>query len=215
MRTSTRRLALVLTLILVAGLADLGLRIQPRPSPRLPDVAALVAGTGWVLEGAGQRTVRVTTVHQQWLLHDASGDRALLQVLATTRSQGMLAWDGAFGYRSEGFVVSDPGIRSVLLDDGRRVTVGTEVVRRLADRRQLEYAVAGPGTPTGAGEVSVPGSRSILRTVLELIRGRSGPYYMLRVSVDEGPAALGEADSLLGAALSAISDRVPLSARNR
>ena len=199
MRSSTRRQALLLLLIAVAGVAGVVLRTQDRPIPQLPTVDTLTAGSEWQQLQASSYEGPIGTAYRQWLLRDGAGNEAMLYVGATGRAQTMVRWSGELGYEGEGYSVAERGERTLPTGDGRSATVGTALLQRLSSRRLVEYAVVDP-------EGIVPrGTDSLARTGWDLVRGQGGPYYLVRASVvadAQGPATPRlTADRLLGAVL--------------
>jgi hypothetical protein len=178
MHTSAARHAIVLGLILVAGLAAAGLRLQAqdRAVPRLPEAGALVGGSQWHVETAFQPG-GWDMAYRQWLLRDSSGRRALLYVGVSARVQTALRWTGELGYQGEGYLVSAQRPGAVGIGGGRSVPVTESVVRRLTDQRLLQYALIGPSGPARQGLDLVPAA------AWDSIRGRAVTYYLVRVSV--------------------------------
>jgi len=203
MRSPIRRHVLVLALILATGLAELGLRITPRASAALPAATALLSGSGWHVDAPTLSNVPEKNA-QQWLLHDAAGDKALLYVETTAFVQRTVRWSGELGFQGDGFVVSDRGERELHLADGHAVVIGHAQVERLGGRLLLEYAVV---SPEG---VEARGTDSLLRTAWNVLRGGSGPFYLVRVAVQPRGTApvIAVGDRLLAAVLASLLARV-------
>jgi hypothetical protein len=201
MRSTIRRHALVLALILGTGAARPALAAQPHPAPALPDARALVAGSGWLVKDAS-RPVDNGMLYRQWRLRDTAGDEAVLFIGASSKVQTALRWSGELGYQGEGYIVTDRGEQRLQLSDGRSVTISRTQVRHLSDRLLLEYATVTPG------DVHAGGTRSALRAAWDALWGGSpGPYYTVRVAGLPGVdfASLNrERDRLLATVLSAL-----------
>ena len=212
MRSPIRRHVFVLALILATGLAEVGLGIEPRVSASLPQATALLAGSGWQVGEATLSDV-VDRNAQQWVVHDAAGDTALLYVEATGFVQRMVRWSGELGFQGEGFVVSDRGEREIRLADGRAMAIGHARVERLGGLLFLEYAVVSPDG------VEARGTDSLLRTAWNALRGQPGPFYLVRVAVMPGgnTPVVREGDQLLATVLTSLLARVErgTSARGR
>jgi Protein of unknown function (DUF3485) len=197
MRADVRRPLLVACLILAAGAAALALRVDDPKPPPLPSVDALTAAGGWRVESASA-PVDLALRYRQWLLRDAEGNEALLYVGATARARSVLEWSGELGYQGAGYVVGGRTDVTVALAGGRRVTVGSSTVTRLDDRRLLRYAVVGP---TGVGR---DGRDLLLPAAWDMAVGRSSTYYVVRVTVADGPGAEARAAAALAPALSKL-----------
>jgi hypothetical protein len=196
MSASVRHHALVVVLILAAAVAGAGVSGQTRPNPPLPAVATLMERGAWQVETAYAPGDAGMTF-RQWLLRDQAGSEALLYVGATSRVQVMVRWSGELGYLGEGYLVTGRGERTIALGDGSAATVSSVLVQRLTDRRLLAYAVVGPEG------IAPSGTASPLATARDVVTGRAGPYYLVRVSVPVTGTAppTGSADRLLAAAL--------------
>ena len=193
MRPLVRRQALVLGLILAAGLAGTGLRARDTAPPALPPIAALTERTSWRVVDASEPGLG-GIVYRQWQLADSSGRRALLYLGATSRLQSVLLWSAELGYRGQGYVVTGRRDASVPLGDGRLAPVAETRLQHLADRRLLLYVVVGAGSFARQGrDLAVAGS-------WDLVRGHPGHYYLVRVSVPGGDdaAATAAGDLLAG-----------------
>jgi hypothetical protein len=202
MRSPIRRHILVLALILATGLAEVGLGVESRASAALPQATALLAGSGWQVEAPTLSDVPEKNA-QQWLLHDAAGDKALLYVETTGFVQRMFRWSGELGYQGDGFVVSDRGEREIRLADGRAVAIGHARVERLGGLLFLEYAVVSPDG------VEARGTDSLVRTAWNALRGQPGPFYLVRVAVMPGgnTPVVREGDQLLATVLTSLLAR--------
>jgi hypothetical protein len=211
MRSPIRRHALVLALILATGAAEVGFGFPQRATPPLPEATALVAGSGWQVEGASQ-PVTPAMDFQQWGLRDAVGNEALLFVKVTTHPQVVLHWDGELGFQGEGYEVTDRGERALRLSDGRTVETGRAEVQRLADRLLLEYAVVAPDG------VAARGTGPLLRTAWDALRGQHGPYYLVRVAVTKDGGLRGaveRSDRLLATVLATLLAHIEGGSRAR
>ncbi|HEY7199395.1 MAG TPA: exosortase-associated EpsI family protein [Candidatus Dormibacteraeota bacterium] len=197
MRSLVRRRLLVAGLILAAGAAALGLRVDDPGPPALPPVGSLLAASGWRVESASA-PVELALRYQQWLLLDAGGHEALLYVGATARARTVLDWSGELGYQGAGYVVADQRDVAVTLDGGRRVAVGASTVTHVDERRLVRYAVVGP---SGVGS---EGRDLLLPAVRDLALGRSPTYYVVRVAVADDAGAAARADAALASVLSRL-----------
>jgi hypothetical protein len=202
MHTSTARHAIVLGLILVAGLAAAGLRLQAqdRAVPRLPQAGALVGGSQWRVDAAFQPG-GWDMAYRQWLLRDPSGRQALLYLGVTSRVQTALRWTGELGYQGEGYLVSGERPGAVAIGGGRSIPVTESVVMRLTDQRLLQYAVIGPSGPARQGLDLVPAA------AWDSLRGRAVTYYLIRVSVPMSTRA-GSASTTAGDVLRTVLPRL-------
>ena len=203
MRSPIRRHVLVLALILATALTELWLGVVPPASAALPAATALLTGTGWEVDAPTLSNVPEKNA-QQWVLHDAMGDRALLYVETTAFVQRMFRWSGEVGFQGDGFTVSDRGERELRLADGHAVVIGHSQAERLGSSLLLEYAVV---SPEG---VEARGTDSLLRTAWNALRGGSGPFYLVRVAIEPGgtASAAGVGDRLLATVLANLLARV-------
>lgn len=187
MRPHIRRHALVVGLILAAGLAAVATRGQDPAIPVLPPAQVLVEGSPWRVESASA-PAGYGMVYRQWRLVDESGRVALLYLGVTARVQTMLRWSGERGYEGEGYVVLDRRDISMRLGNGREAQVGEATLQHLTDRRLVRYAVVGPhGTARRPLDLA-------LGAAWDAVRGRAYPYFLVRVSTragDGGAAAAG------------------------
>jgi len=188
MSASIRRHAVVLVLIAAAGVAGAGLAGQQAPAPALPAIASLVGGTSWRVEHA-YAPGDAGGPYRQWLVRDAAGTEAVLYVGATSRVQTMARWTGELGYQGDGYLITGWPEERVRLADGSIAVVSRVLAQRQGDRLLLEYAVVGP-----RGEAASATS-SLLGSAWDVVTGREGPYYMVRVAVPAGGGAA--ADGLL------------------
>jgi hypothetical protein len=194
MRALFQRRLLVACLILAAGLGAAVAAVPEPATPTLPAAAALIAGTSWRPAGAAApETLALRS--QQWLLDDGAGDQALLYVGVTAQPRAVLDWTGELGYQGSGFVVVATQDGWLRLANGRQVAVDDATVEHLAEHRLLRSAVIGPDG------VAPRGWDLVLPVAWDLLRERSGVYYVVRVAVADGPRAGARADALLAAAL--------------
>jgi hypothetical protein len=201
MRSLAARQALVALLILATGAAGLALRAQGRPSPAVPPIAALTAGTHWQVVAASPLSPWGIP-YRQWVLRDPAGHEALLYVGATDRVQAAARWSGELGYLGEGYVVSARRDVEVGLPGGRPAPAAEATVARLSEVRVVQSAIAGPHGVVRRGPDLAPGA------AWDLVRGEAGGYYVVRVSVDgTRPGAGDVAGELLAAALADVSAR--------
>jgi len=159
-------------------------RQETPATPILPTIEALTADTVWRVEAASSET-GFGMAYQQWQLVDTSGRQALLYLGVTARVPTMLRWSGELGYRGEGYVVVDRRNLPVQLGGGRQAAAGEAVLQHLSDRRVIRYAIVGPHGIGREARDLIPGA------AWDAVRGRSVPYYLVRVStsVDSGGAA--------------------------
>jgi hypothetical protein len=205
MRSTIRRHALVLALILATAVAGQIVAAASPPAPAIPRATGLLGGSGWHAADASPPLGDTGTVARQWRLSGPAGRVALLYVAATVRPQVMLRWSGELGYQGEGYVVSDRGERPVRLTDGRTVSIAHAEAQRLDDRRLLEYAVVDSG-----GGVIARGTSSLLRTVWAALAGSGRPYHLVRVSASEagaGAQAARDVEAILVAVVSRLALR--------
>jgi hypothetical protein len=177
MRSSTGRQVLVLILIAVAGAASLVLGAGAVGStPQVPTIDALTSGSDWrpqgdVYEGSGG------AVYRQWLLRDSAGNHAVLYVGVTGRVQTVAHWSGELGYEGEGYSVRERGDRMLGIGDGHSATVGTALLEQPSARRLVEYAVV------DSDGINPRGADTLAQGAWNVLRGRGGPYYLVRASV--------------------------------
>ena len=189
MHTLIRRYSLVVGLILAAGGVAAVARGQDPPTPNLPAVEALTADSAWRVESASPMA-GTGMVYRQWRLTDAFGHRALLYLGVTTRVQTMLLWSGELGYQGEGYVVVDRRDILVPIGDGREMPVGEAMLQHLADRRVIRYAMIGPhGIGREARDL-------VLGAAWDAVHGRSGAYFLVRVSTSADSSSAAAADLL-------------------
>lgn len=175
-----RRHGLVVALALVTGISSLV--VQPRVAvPSLPTAASVTRGTGWRLAATYQGGGWSGLVYGEWRLRDGGGDDATLYLAVTTQVQKMIHWSGELAYLGAGYQVVSRGVRSVQSPSGVTPT-SVVTVQRLADRQVLEYAIVGPDG------VAAYATYNPLRIAWDTLRGASGPYYLVRLSV---PGRLG------------------------
>ncbi len=186
------------SLILAAGAASAGVGGREQPNPALPAVAALLERGDWQVETAYEPG-EAGMSYRQWLLRDAVGGEALLYVGATSHVQVMARWTAELGFQGEGYVVAASSERTIRLDDGSTAAVSAALVRRLDDRRLLVSAVVRRDGVVPAG------TSSPLATAWDVLAGRAGPYYLVRVAVPEDRSEA--ADALLAAVLPPLSAR--------
>lgn len=192
MPASIRRHTVVLLLIAVAATGGAALGGGEQPNPALPAVATMADAGAWQVETAYARG-DAGGPFRQWLLRDAAGSEALLYVGATSHVQVLVKWSGELGYQGEGYLVTSRSERTLPLAGGASATVTRTLVRRLDDQRLLEYAVVRPDGVVPSG-TSAP-----VPLALGALRGRAGPYYLVRVAVPAGEASV--ADRLLATVL--------------
>lgn len=177
MFSAYRRHGIIIALALLAGVASITAHPQARTAA-LPSIVGLTAGTEWrVVAAYTPSGLRTAYVYQEWQLRDARGDKAMLYLAATTGVQKMLRWTGEYGYEGVGYQVVSRRTSSVRLSDGTAAPSSAVVVQRLADRELLEYAVVSPNG------IAARSADDLLRTAWDTLRGSSGPYYLVRISV--------------------------------
>jgi len=198
MSASIRRHAVVVGLILVAGVAAAAIGSSQAASPALPAIATLTGGTTWSMETA-YAPGDAGGPYQQWLVRDPAGSEALLYVGATARVQTVARWTGELGYQGEGYLVTDRSEANLRLDDGSAAIVSRVRLRHLADDRLIEYAVVRPDGVVPSGTSSLPAM------AWSALSGGAGPYYLVRASVPAGDAAA--ADRLMAAVLPPLLSR--------
>jgi hypothetical protein len=189
-----RRHALVAGLILAAGLAAVAVGGQSPPAPSVPAIGGLIAQTGWRVVSATAPTGG-NLVYRQWLVEDSSRHQALIYVGVTTRVQDMLRWSPELGYLGDGYLVVGRREAIVRVGADRQTPIGEVALRRLNDRRILQFALVGPH---GAGREA----RDLaLGAVWDVALGQPATYYALRVSTTPGSAEEAAGAHLLAAAL--------------
>ena len=204
MSSSVRRHSFVIALVLLTAAVGMGLQPRQQPIPALPPIAALTAGSNWHVETVYQPG-GLGMVYRQWLLRNAQGQQVLLYVGATARVQVMIHWTGELGYEGEGYLVQRRDRQTIRLRDESTATVSATLIQRLADRRLVESAVVGPDG------ISTPASNNLLHTAWLVLSGATGPYYLVRVSVQSRPNDQGArtlAAQLLSPVLSALQQQV-------
>lgn len=177
-----RRHGLVVTLSLLAGFTSIAVRPQPRVAT-LPAVDAVVAHSGWHVIGAAKPVAYADEVYNQWQVRDTQGHIALLYLEAATSVQRVWHWNGELGYLGEGYQLVHRTVQSIRLQDGQQAPVSAGIVQRLSDREVIAYAAL---MPDG---IAARGSDDPVRTGWDILRGVTGPYFLVRVAV---PAVYGD-----------------------
>jgi hypothetical protein len=172
------RYSLVLTLLVLTGLARMV--VQP-PAARplaLPAVRLLTAGSGWQVEAT--EASRWGMVYRQWTLRKPGGQAAFLYLAATDSAKIVVRWSGELGYQGEGYLVQGRRTRALRLSTGSTARVSVVHIQRLHEQRVLACAVVSPDG------IAAQGTDHLLRTGWEVLRGTAGPYYLVRVAVPAG-----------------------------
>lgn len=177
-----RRHGLVVTLALLAGVVSIVVRPQPRVAV-LPPVGAVVASSGWHVIGAAKPVAFTDDVYDQWQVRDAQGHLALLYLEGANSVQRVWHWNGELGYLGEGYQLLHRTVQSIRLQDGREAPVSIGIVQRLSDREVIAYAAL---LPDG---IAARGSDDLVRMGWDILRGVTGPYFLVRVAV---PAVYGD-----------------------
>lgn len=200
MPPALRRHLVVCLLILGAAAAAAGLQPGTKPEPALPAAPPLADAATWRVATAYEPGF-AGMAYRQWLLQDPAGAQALLFLGVTSQAKTVVRWTGELGYQGEGYLVASRGERTLRLTNGGTVLVSDVLVQRLADRQLLVYGVLSPNGVEPNGTAQLP------RTAWDALRGRGGPYYLVRVSEPaNGPTARAwsTASRLLAAVLSAL-----------
>lgn len=182
-----RRHLVVAALILLASIAGLTIRTAAS-SAAAPSIVSLLAETDWRITGAGTHGAWPGMAWQQWPVGDRQGEGAVLYVGATAQVQKVIHWSGELAYVGAGYETVRRAQASVALRDGTAVPISLVTVQRLADRQVLAYAVVTPHT------VRAQATDDLLGTAWDALRGGGGPYYLLRVSVQDRAAAANAPD---------------------
>lgn len=120
--------------------------------------------------------------YRQWQMRDPRGNDVFLYLEATAAVQRMVHWSGELSYLGAGYQVVGRTVTSVQMPDGTSAPISMVTVQRLGDRQVLEYAIVSPDG------IAAYATGNPLRTAWETLRGDSGPYYLVRLSV---PGRLG------------------------
>jgi hypothetical protein len=208
MLSSYRRHGLVVALALIAGLSSVAVRAQPHVAA-LPSVETVVARSGWQVIGAAKPVAYADETFNQWQVRDAQGHVALLYLATATSVQRMWHWNGELGYLGEGYQLLHRTVQSIRLQGSRQAPVTVGIIQRLSDREVIAYAAV---MPDG---IAAQGSDDPVQTGWDILRGITGPYYLVRVTV---PSIYGDrvatdiATRLLAPVLSTLYERSALSA---
>lgn len=182
MLSAYRRHAVVLALVLVAGLTSIAARPESR-QPALPSIASLTAGSDWRVIKANPLVSYTGMTYGEWQLYDNKGFPAQLYAGAASL-QKMLHWSGELGYEGAGYQATHRTTTTLRLRDGTTVPVAVAIEQHLTDREYVAYASVGPGY------VAARSSDNLPRTAWDVVRGSAGPYYVARVSVPSPTSAL-------------------------
>lgn len=198
-----RRHGLVVALALVAGLSSVAVRAQPRVAT-LPAVATVLARSGWQVIGAARPVAYTDETFNQWQVRDAQGHVALLYLATATSVQRVWHWTGELGYLGEGYQLLHRTVRDIHLQDGGQAPVSVGIIQRLSERDVIAYAAV---MPDG---IAARGSDDPVRTGWDILRGVTGPYVLVRVTVpstDGDRTATAVATRLLAPVLSTLHSR--------
>lgn len=176
-----RRHGLVVALALVTGVTSLTVR-PPAHAAALPSIATLINRTGWQVTATYNAPVWQRLSNKQWQLRDPQGDVVYLYLETSAAVQRMVHWSGELSYLGAGYQVVGRAVTSVQMPDGTAIPYSAVTVQRLGDRQVLEYAIVSPDG------IAAYATGNPLRTAWDTLRGDSGPYYLVRLSV---PGRLG------------------------
>ncbi len=201
MLSAYRRPAVVVALLVAAGLAGVAVRPGSR-ALALPMVESALTRGGWRVLRHEAPVSYTGSIYQVSTLVNARGYQAQLY-LASVSAQKMIHWSGELGFEGDGYQTLRRDTTVVSLGGGSRVPVGVAVEQRLADRELVEYAVVDPdGTFAHSDD-------DLLGMAWGVVRGKDGPFYLVRVatpapSPSDDLAARARATSLLAPLLSTL-----------
>jgi hypothetical protein len=197
-----RRHGLVLALVALTGLASVAAGVPERTAP-LPPIAGLVARSGWSIM---QQAPAVSYPGSIYVVAEAVNTRgAYAQIYEGAESvQKMLHWSGELGFAGDGYVASRRGVALAPLENGRSVGASYSIEQSPTDRQFEEYAVVAPGY------IAAHSTDHLLTDTWDVIRGRSGPYFVVRIAIRSSTpttdaAARANASQLLGHILTRLS----------
>ncbi len=195
MYATYRRHGLVLALVALTGLASIAAGVPERTAP-LPPVAGLVAHSDWSII---QQDPVISYTGSIYVVAEASNRRgSYAQIYEGSESvQKMLHWSGELGFEGAGYVSSRRGVTMVRLDNGRSVGASYSIEQSSTDREFEEYAVVAPGY------IAAHSTDHLVSDSWDVIRGRSGPYFVVRIAIRSSTpttdaAARENASQLLG-----------------
>ena len=180
MLSTYRRYGFLLALLLLTGLAGAAVG-SPERVPPLPPMQALVAHSGWSIDRQSPPIClasrpSVTTNTAVCVVDNARGVQAQLYVGAES-IQKTVHWSGELGYAGAGYLATQRGVTTVRLRDGRVVPVSFSIEQRLTDRELEEYVVI------ASSYIAAHSTDNLPRDAWDVIRGHSGPYFVVRVSI--------------------------------
>ncbi len=194
---SYRHHGVVLVLLAFAAIGTIAARPQSYATP-FPAMATLLSGSGWRTLHQEAKGGWTAYNYQQWLVGNSYGTQASIYLGAASAVQKVAHWSGELGYQGEGYQVVSRSQTTVMLRSGSTAPVALVVVQHLSQRLALAYALVAPGG------VSARPTDNLLAMGWDVLRGDNGPYYVVRVALNQAENDATNSTPLRSAALLSV-----------